>query len=579
MSVAEMHEFFHKGIAAGKVRLSLPDHASGYLVCLSILTLFYSAFILLKSWQRKDPFRVPYTLPILKNTIPFVFDGLNFLRDAKARLPYGSTMVVPIFREDIYLVQGPKNVAEMFHSPQLTITRSWSLVLRQCFGMKQRAVDAYLADTSGTREKPIPGSNPRPQDRLSHMTHKNLTAGLLQNSSLGPATDRYREHLEQSLDEMGIGHDWAYMPDMTEFLQTHIGSSLIRTLFGERLLSQNPDFISDLWEYDEHVMSLAQRYPRIWIPKTYSIRDRLLAAVKKWHAEAVKNDEVSEFDDGKLTDSWWGTKMMKERYRLLLGGTGQDEDSVASTNLAFIWSSVTTVVPSSATMVTKLFSSEAEPLLSSLRTSLSRLPPSPTVKELESVPLLVSAYAETLRYGIHIHVPRSAPHHELQVQGVTIPKNSLILLNTQLAHTDEEVWDNHDGRHPLDQWCPERFLVDPKDPSSGPTRTKTAVAAEKAEKAEGGPYFSSEGLEGAWFPYGGGQHACPGRLLAKRIMLLTSAMLISNFDIEIRAGKEALEFGSPRFGFGVSKPSGPVPFRIRRRNHVCKAECAYFIDT
>lgn len=38
------------------------------------------------------------------------------------------------------------------------------------------------------------------------------------------------------------------------------------------------------------------------------------------------------------------------------------------------------------------------------------------------------------------------------------------------------------------------------------------------------------------------------------------------FDIEILADEKALEYGSPRFGFGVRKPVGKVPFRIRRRN-------------
>ena len=70
----------------------------------------------------------------------------------------------------------------------------------------------------------------------------------------------------------------------------------------------------------------------------------------------------------------------------------------------------------------------------------------------------------------------------------------------------------------------------------------------------------------------GGHHACPGRVFAKRIMLLSCTSLAHMFDIEIMAEEEALEFGSPRFGFGVRKPVGKVPFRIRtRRNDDCIA--------
>lgn len=44
-------------------------------------------------------------------------------------------------------------------------------------------------------------------------------------------------------------------------------------------------------------------------------------------------------------------------------------------------------------------------------------------------------------------------------------------------------------------------------------------------------------------------------------------MMATMFDIELLA-PNSLQFGSPRFGFGVRKPSAQVPFRIRRRKSV-----------
>ena len=66
--------------------------------------------------------------------------------------------------------------------------------------------------------------------------------------------------------------------------------------------------------------------------------------------------------------------------------------------------------------------------------------------------------------------------------------------------------------------------------------------------------------------YLGGHHACPGRVLAKRIMLISSALMTTMFDIEILAAEPNLQYGSSRFGFGVRKPKGQVPFLIRRRS-------------
>ncbi|KAK8093351.1 hypothetical protein PG997_000036 [Apiospora hydei] len=489
------------------------------------------------------------------------------------RRPYGSTLCIPILRDDVYLVQSPKNVAEFFHNPKLAVSRPWSFVLGHCFGMSKTAVDAYLQDTSGTRPEPIPGSAPRsPQDRIAYMTHENFTSGLLQHG-LNPATDCFRAELQEFFkSSLDIGHDWAYMPDITDFFRQYLGSAIIRTLFGKALLTMNPTFLQDIWEYDDRVMDLAKRYPRLWIPRTYRARDRLLSAITRWHTEA--NRAVEPTDESAWSDSVWGTKMMRDRYRALLGATGQDKASVASTNLALIWASISNVVPSTTTLAIQIFSDSS--LLSSLRGSVSHLSPDLRPKELETIPLLLSAYAETMRFGVHIHVPRNAPHHNLQIQGVTIPRDKLIFVNTYLAHNDQVVWDTQSGRKPLNQFCADRFLVDPSDPSSGPTKKKPAATS---ENAEGEPQYSLEGLEGAWIPFGGGQQACPGRLLAKRIMLLSAALLIRDFDLELLIEGGKPDFHSPRFGFGVSKPTAPVPFRLRRRNHVCHPECPYYIDT
>lgn len=127
------------------------------------------------------------------------------------------------------------------------------------------------------------------------------------------------------------------------------------------------------------------------------------------------------------------------------------------------------------------------------------------VKKLEKQPLLRSMYAETLRFGVQIHVPRSAPHRDLTVGNILIPKNKLILINTWLAHTDETVWNTKKDVFPLNTFWPQRFLIDPKDPSSGPTKEKSR-ASEKTEtkfKSLDGLHFSTEGLEGVWIPYGG----------------------------------------------------------------------------
>jgi len=76
-----------------------------------------------------------------------------------------------------------------------------------------------------------------------------------------------------------------------------------------------------------------------------------------------------------------------------------------------------------------------------------------------------------------------------------IPQNKLILVNTWLAHTNEVVWNTKNGAFPLDILWAQRFLIDPNDRSSGPTkkRLQTQAKAESYAKSAKDPYFSTYG--------------------------------------------------------------------------------------
>lgn len=135
------------------------------------------------------------------------------------------------------------------------------------------------------------------------------------------------------------------------------------------------------------------------------------------------------------------------------------------------------------------------------------------IKCLEKIPLLVALYAETLRFGVQIHIPRCAAHQNLCINNKLIPQGKLVLVNTWLAHMDEDVWNTRDGEFPLDTFWARRFLVDPKDERSGPVRSRrqnTLASSANAKRereygssAQSGERFSIEGLDGAWIPYGG----------------------------------------------------------------------------
>lgn len=103
------------------------------------------------------------------------------------------------------------------------------------------------------------------------------------------------------------------------------------------------------------------------------------------------------------------------------------------------------MVPSSMTLILHLLRDEA--LLSDIRTIceadvLQRM----DLKILESYSLLLSMYAETLRFGAQIHIPCESPHSDLKIETKLIPRGKMDLMSTWLAHTDEGL--EYERRNP-----------------------------------------------------------------------------------------------------------------------------------
>jgi cytochrome P450 len=129
---------------------------------------------------------------------------------------------------------------------------------------------------------------------------------------------------------------------------------------------------------------------------------------------------------------------------------------------------------------------------------------------------------------------------------------------------DETVWNQGTPQdaHSVEEFWPERFIVYPDAPHSGPVLKYTERQAEKVES----PKFTLDGTAGSWLPYGGGARMCPGRHYAKAEMIMMTAMFLTAFDIELLTDKDScIQHDLNYFMFGVMHPLGKIPARIRRR--------------
>ncbi|KAJ8117113.1 hypothetical protein ONZ43_g4285 [Nemania bipapillata] len=271
--------------------------------------------------------------------------------------------------------------------------------------------------------------------------------------------------------------------------------------------------------------------------KVPTLRRGLLQQLKSWCKHATSNfDEASIYSDGD-GDPFWGSSWTRFRHKNF--SAVFNDDAMASHDLAIAWGSTAQVVP--CAMMASFHVLNDPSLLRRVRDEIittygNTCPMHLDAKQLSSSALLSSIYAETLRLHTTAFIPVVPMHGDLPLGKWLIPKDSF--------------------------WA-DRFIIDPADPQSGPINPKTSTVAVPSSHDTDKPYFTLKGLEGAWVPYGGGQHMCPGRFLAKSIITSSIVLICSYYDVEFRT--DSLPLGTSRFGFGPEHPFREIPFRIKRR--------------
>ena len=196
---------------------------------------------------------------------------------------------------------------------------------------------------------------------------------------------------------------------------------------------------------------------------------------------------------------------------------------------------------------------------------------------LMSLPLLQAVYAETLRLYVASNISREVKADFAMDNGFVLRAGHIVMAPTFLGHRDE-AWEeaaaaagvgrgDEEGHAAaaaagVGDFEPERFL----HREGGGGEKKKVV-------------FSSAGLVGRYFPYGGGAHICPGRVLAKEIILSAVAVLLLTFEFEFvgwveeggdGGGRELARDVFPQrkescVGIGVLHADRDMKVNIRRR--------------
>lgn len=209
-------------------------------------------------------------------------------------------------------------------------------VLKYFFGLPDNVVSVYRADDSGPFPKPYEGSNVPAEDRIDHITHHGFLRAF-GGPELSATSRRYMKALVARMEEKSFSTEWVEMPNLSTFFQDVVGSSLIECIYGPAILRTNPEFMKNLWGFDESVPWLARGVPSFLKPSAHTPRQNCVDQLKRWYAYAREHfDKSCIYPDGD-GDLYWGSNLMRYRQKKLLSVKNHDDDALARMDLGLAW--------------------------------------------------------------------------------------------------------------------------------------------------------------------------------------------------------------------------------------------------
>lgn len=421
------------------------------------------------------------------------------------------------------------------------------------FGVPTKSQKLFAADDTGLSRTPLAGTNIRPEHRVNYLMHT-FTVQFMTGKSLKPLAQRFSQEMETRLRQFScvdVGEAYACLYD---FIRVNMFHSSATAMFGKHLFTVDPNFCDHFWKFEDGMPELVKGLPRFIYPKQYKARDICLASVRTWQRELDErrmSDPDAAFELSKHDyDDFFGSRMIMNRHSAFAKMNAMDADARASEDFALLWGSHSNAIHAAFWMIYSIVrDAEAEQrFLREIRQArLTNVDEDLEVYDVDvlcSSPFLQSVYAETLRLYVANIVLRSPKHADLPVGGWSVRRGEIIAVMSHPMHHDETKFNTGIAQdpQPLSHFWAERFLV---------------------PNADGDVKFSIKGSEGAWVPYGGGSYECPGRFFAKQEMLLTAALLIGNFKIQLQ--NDPAEVDWRYFGTGVLGVKGKQPFRLQRR--------------
>ncbi|CAG8959562.1 hypothetical protein HYFRA_00001463 [Hymenoscyphus fraxineus] len=514
---------------------------------------------------------VPYTIPYLGNLISFATNKEAFISKIRRKFGTGIPLRIKLGTRNLIYVSSPSAMLTLFrHSKDLTTIPSVVRLLQNTFGAPSSIRKILERDNTGLSQAPLDGSNPLAEkDRYWYNMHRVLHTNL-QGTTLEELSSRFIKNLEVELEKLcdGLEGDWLDFPDFFELVRRVCFKASVVALCGPHIFHLTPNFADLFWDFDANIIDLTHGKPRWLIPEGYRARDRYLAAVKKWNLFAKEN--AGDYGDAEW-DEFYGSKVMRERTRVLCKVEGYSADMLASQTSGMIWAANGNIIPAITWCLIDTLTRPS--LLTSVLQEISSSSGADilSISALLSSPLLQSLFSEELRLRTSVTVQRS-PQSDFQLGSYTIPKGSVMFSSSWHEQKDPAIWNESPTlrspvSHPLTEFWAERFLIYDDDPYSGPSSPSTSTSPTSKPHLDTTmkPKFTIAPVSGSFIPFGGGKKVCPGRFYAKYEAICGMALFLSMYEIELDVKAGEVEMDKKYFFFGVMPPKNKISGRMRRR--------------
>jgi hypothetical protein len=442
--------------------------------------------------------------------------------------------------QPVYIISGASNVQKFLTTSPEVLDGDFihMILMTQLWGLSPRELGLFRADKSGRHKKPFPGFESKPFEERFWYQHNKLYIEYLteprhSDALVGMYLTRFTAAIAQELASATPSADgWGPAPTIMELLRTHQAESAIATLFGTRVfeLSGREQLLEAYWGYDAAAGRLIGGPPSWMQPKAAAARDKCLALLKK-HVAVAWEEFPPEEPSEVAWEPVWGARLTRESAAWLKR-VGISDHGIAGHTLATLFGYVNpnedqihirsrtrlTVFSSNgnSTPITSwamMYIIRDPELAAAVRKEIAATRATPTSpldpRRIVSLPLLQSIYIECMRLHVSFAITRTV-RSAYVVPGYTpIPAGSLAMACSCVAHLDEKEWGA--PGHPAAEFWAWRHVKTDKD-----GRQSFVMAARPS----------------SFFPFGGGFWVCPGRHFGKMEILLSIALLVSEYDFD-----------------------------------------------